>query len=279
MQRFFFIEQKNERMINKVIKRIGKHMLIEHAKTLCSNANAVLYVTNASLQKKYPAYSATNGYSPKHFDIACSDVILLEDYYSNYILPREIDGEFVLCHMGAMYGDNKGQRVVIDIVKDFNRMGWKCRAILIGDGTSRENFELYAKESGVDEFIEFVGQLNDFGAIQKCFMKSHVFVFPSQNEGLPRSIIEAMANSLPCVAYDVGGIGELIDANLLVKKDNYNELFEKIWKIATDEEYRQSIAKANYIKSRGYSDSVLKERRHSFYRQFRNIAEQMIIGG
>lgn len=274
----FFAKEQGEHIIKRVIKRIGMCMLVNHAKELCSNANAVLYVTNMSLQKKYPLYNSHSAEYKRSFCVSCSDVILYDEYYSDAIANRTLDGELVICHMGAMNGDNKGQRVIIDIVNDINLKGRKCRAILIGDGTSLDSFKAYAREKHVEDKIEFTGQLNKFNSIKQYFSKSHIFVFPSQNEGLPRSVIEAMANSLPCVAYNVGGISELIDTDLLVKKNDYTELLNKVWTIANNESYRRRIARENYMKASEYRDCILKEKRHMFYQQFREIAEQIIQG-
>ncbi len=274
----FFVEEKGELYLSRMLKKIERYVLVKHAKTLCYKANAVLYVTKYYLQKKYPSYSLSNGESVEHFDVACSDVILYDNYYSKSISTRTKENELVICHMGAMEGNNKGQKTVIDIVKDINEKGCKCKAILIGNGTFMEGFKAYAREKRVEEQVVFTGQLNEFSSIKKIFSESHIFVFPSENEGLPRSILEAMANSLPCIAYDVGGISELIDCNLLVKKDNYDELLDKVWSIANAEVWRKDIAESNYLKSREYRDCILSKKRHLFYQQFRDMAEQRIRG-
>jgi glycosyltransferase involved in cell wall biosynthesis len=52
-----------------------------------------------------------------------------------------------------------------------------------------------------------MGQRNDVPLILAA---SDLFVLPSLSEGLPRSIMEAMASRLPVVATDVGGVGELV---------------------------------------------------------------------
>ena len=59
--------------------------------------------------------------------------------------------------------------------------------------------------------------------VAKVLEGAHVFVLPTNWEGLPRSIIEAMRAGLPVVATDVGGVSELVsdgDTGYLVPRQD-----------------------------------------------------------
>jgi len=92
-------------------------------------------------------------------------------------------------------------------------------------------------------------------------------VLPSRQEGLPRALIEAMANSLCCVGTDVGGVSELLSRPLLCKSGSVEEIVSAIRLCMVDEKYRQKSAAANFGKSKQYSARVLDKKRREYYKQ------------
>lgn len=83
---------------------------------------------------------------------------------------------------------------------------------LIGDGPDRVACMALAKELGISEQVYFPGNCSD---VAKRLGDTSLFVLLSQHEGMPLSILEAMATGLPVLASKVGGIPELIE-------DGYN---------------------------------------------------------
>lgn len=81
---------------------------------------------------------------------------------------------------------------------------------LLGDGPLKKQTEDLAKVKGLDSKIKFLGfQVNPMHYIQH----SDVLVLPSIIEGLPGVILEAFYCKTPVVAYDVGGIKEIVQNN------------------------------------------------------------------
>lgn len=83
-----------------------------------------------------------------------------------------------------------------------------AKLIFVGDGRLREQLEKQAVRCPYPEAITFLGQVDGVVEVLKAF---DVFVLPSLAEGMPRSLLEAMAAEIPCVATDVGGIGEILE--------------------------------------------------------------------
>ena len=89
-----------------------------------------------------------------------------------------------------------------------------ARLTLVGDGPLRERLLALAREGGVSDSVVFAGLQRD---VRPFLWRSSVFVLPSQHEGLPLALLEAMAAGLACVASRVGEIPSALgDAGRLV---------------------------------------------------------------
>ena len=80
---------------------------------------------------------------------------------------------------------------------------------MVGDGPDRRRCEELARQAPGGKNIEFTGYRTDVAA---QLAQADVFVLPSLNENLPLALLQAMAMGLPCIAADVGGISEVLDA-------------------------------------------------------------------
>ncbi|MDQ3811824.1 MAG: glycosyltransferase, partial [Chloroflexota bacterium] len=79
--------------------------------------------------------------------------------------------------------------------------------VLAGDGPLRPEFERDAAAHGLRDRAIFLGERSDIAAL---LAGCDVFVLPSLNEGLPLTVLEAMAAERPVVSTDVGGIPEVV---------------------------------------------------------------------
>jgi len=79
--------------------------------------------------------------------------------------------------------------------------------IIIGDGPLRIRLEGQVNQLGIGHAVQFLGLRDD---IPELMRQAAVFVRPSTLEGMPLTVLEAMASELPVVATPVGGTPELI---------------------------------------------------------------------
>ena len=106
--------------------------------------------------------------------------------------------------------------------------------VLAGDGPERSTLETEAKKRGIGDRVLFLGQVAD---VTKLLASSDIFVLPSLYEGLPLSVLEAMAAGKPVVATDIGGTKEAVVngvTGLLVPAGNSSELAVAIQKMISD---------------------------------------------
>jgi glycosyltransferase involved in cell wall biosynthesis len=83
----------------------------------------------------------------------------------------------------------------------------EIRAVMLGDGVLRTTMETLAAELGVQETVTFAGLRPD---VESYVRRSRIFVNTSDSEGLPLSVMEAMACGVPCVVSDVGDMRDLV---------------------------------------------------------------------
>jgi glycosyltransferase involved in cell wall biosynthesis len=80
-------------------------------------------------------------------------------------------------------------------------------AILVGDGPGRAAVEDEIRRLGVGSVVRLLGERTD---VAELLSTADVFVLSTRSEGLPLSVLEAMAAGLPVIASNVGGIPELV---------------------------------------------------------------------
>jgi glycosyltransferase involved in cell wall biosynthesis len=82
-----------------------------------------------------------------------------------------------------------------------------ARLCLVGDGSLRSALRDQAIAAGLGDAVRFLGHRDDVAALLPLF---DVFALSSISEGLPLTLLEAMAAGLPCVATDVGAMADAV---------------------------------------------------------------------
>lgn len=119
----------------------------------------------------------------------------------------EGNGPFLLHVAGFM--PEKNHAGLLRIFKRLLAQVPNARLLLIGEGKLKPSIEKMAKDMNLNHAVIFLGKRND---VQSIMAACQVFVLPSLIEGLPGVILEAFQNKLPVVAYDTGGIKEVVIA-------------------------------------------------------------------
>jgi len=123
-----------------------------------------------------------------------------------------------IVHVGG-FTFEKNHKGLLRIFKDFLEFKPESHLHLLGDGPKKAAIQELSKSLGILDKITFYGYVpNPVDYIKKADM----LVLPSLIEGLPGVILEAMYAKTPVIAYDVGGIGEVVtDATgfLVAKND------------------------------------------------------------
>jgi glycosyltransferase involved in cell wall biosynthesis len=107
----------------------------------------------------------------------------------------------------ARLSEQKGIDLLLEAMAQVLREGIRCKCLIIGDGPLKEKLMEQSIHLGLSSSVSFEGFQED---VRPYLHASSAFILTSHREGLPLSILEAMACGLPSIVTDVGGNTEAI---------------------------------------------------------------------
>ncbi len=110
------------------------------------------------------------------------------------------------------------------------------KLVIVGNGSERTRLEQFAAESGLTSAIIFTGTRHD---VPRLLGAMNVFALSSLSEGLPITVLEAMAARLPIVATNVGALPELVQEGVtgfLVGAQQDEAMAERLMRLSTNRE-------------------------------------------
>lgn len=123
------------------------------------------------------------------------------------------------------------------ILKDYPNAAF----VIAGRGQLLDELKNEAHNLGIEEHIHFLGFREDIPSLLQSF---DIFVLPSLSEGLPLSILEAMAAKTPVISTNVGGIPEVIkeeETGLLVDPKDPEALSQKLHILLSNNQLKQDL--------------------------------------
>jgi len=249
-------------VLRPIIRRRATKML----RRQCEDAYAASYVTEYSLQKRYPCKNWSTFYSS--IDLENSSVLSKEqvELKLDNLKRRMASHETIrLCHVGMMEHLYKAQDVLIKAFADCVVKIPNLELSFVGSGVFQKDLEKLAQDYSVQDKVKFMGKANSKDEVFDLLDQSDIYVLPSRQEGLPRTVIEAMARGLPCISSTAGGIPELISHQQLVEPNDVKGLATKIYELANDFDVLSSESYKNADKAGQYVKTVLDKRRKQFY--------------
>jgi glycosyltransferase involved in cell wall biosynthesis len=144
--------------------------------------------------------------------------------------------------------------------------GNAARLVIAGDGADREALARSARESGVGDTVEFLGEVSDVPAV---LSRADVYVQPSFQEGLPNAVLEAMAMGLPIVATRVSGNEDVVadgDNGLLVPPGDPDALAAALRRLVADPELAARMGRRSreIVESRFSLAAVMNQLRDAY---------------
>lgn len=142
--------------------------------------------------------------------------------------------------------------------------------LIVGDGPERTKIERLISELHLAQHVRLVGTRSDVADI---LLAADLFLLSSKSEGIPLTVIEAMAARLPVISTDVGGVGEIVmagETGLLVSAGDNAALAAATIELLNDAPRRARLGE------RGYRRAIDKFDEARMHRDYRALYAEML---
>lgn len=172
------------------------------------------------------------------------------------------DDDILLISMGDLIV-RKNYRVAIEAIAKCKDT--KLHYLICGQGEELDNLKLLAKQLNIESQVHFLGFRSD---IKELLSATDIFLFTTLQEGMPRSMMEAMAAGLPCIASRIRGNVDLLDDNkggFLCDPTDVNQFVSAIKKCDVNTRHKFGEYNLNAIKQ--YDIHVVEEEIRRIYEE------------
>ena len=152
---------------------------------------------------------------------------------------------------------NKNHETIVRALKQLNRTD--VHYVICGQGDKKEELERMAKQFGMEERLHLLGFRTDALEWMKV---ADLFAFPSYREGLPVSLMEAMAAGLPVVCSKIRGNVDLIkdgEGGYMCEPMDVASFAENLSRLIKDAEQRKCMGEKNQITVQQFDKSRVSE--------------------
>jgi glycosyltransferase involved in cell wall biosynthesis len=162
----------------------------------------------------------------------------------------------------------KGFEYLLQAARELCQTFPDLRIVIAGDGADRNAIEDLIQQYGLQSSVILAGQQSNMPAV---YAAMDIFVLPSLNEGLPMTVLEAMAASKPVIATRVGAIPDVIqdgENGLLVAPKDSEGLRNAIASLLADPERRRRLGdQAHTWVSGNYTSEAMALRYREMYEE------------
>lgn len=176
-----------------------------------------------------------------------------------------INDDLVLVGHAGRLVEVKDQAALVHAAAQLKARGLRVRILIAGDGPLRSALEARIAELGVADCVQLLGHRGD---VERFFAALDVYVLCSLSEGMPNTVLEAMAAGVPVVATGVGGVDELVvdgETGLIVPPGRSDLLADAIGSLVISREARSRMGHAAQVRAEHFSVTAMVERYQDLY--------------
>jgi glycosyltransferase involved in cell wall biosynthesis len=160
----------------------------------------------------------------------------------------------------------KGGRDLVQILEHIDgRISEKIHLLIVGNGDMRE---LHQFQNLV---IKKTGFVRDEEILATCYSASDIFVYPTKADNLPNVLIEAVSCGTPCVTFDVGGCGEIVEnraSGFVVPPGDIEGFAGNVMEILSSEETQTAFsANARRTAEKHFSLDIMCRNYHDLFQK------------
>lgn len=184
----------------------------------------------------------------------------------------------VILHVGG-FTFEKNHQGLLSIFQKVLHQHPSAELWLVGDGPLRSAIQKECEARYLQHSVRFFGATDD---VMEIIPLADVFVLPSVIEGLPSVILESFFCGVPVVAYDTGGISEIVvdlKTGHLVPSGDQDQFVERIMNVLQkSEDYTAMTNKAFELVNERYLNSRIAEMYNSIYHSITTKGHDMTTG-
>lgn len=163
----------------------------------------------------------------------------------------------------------KGIMLSLEVFKELSQRYPDMKYTVVGDGTDLDEAKAYVKEQAIPN-VTFTGALSGEKLTEK-FKQADLYLFTSYHEGMPTSVLEAMAFGLPIVTHPVGGMVDFFDENMgfAVNTFEATDFVPPIVELIENQEKTKQISQYNYQYAHDhFLASMVAKRMETIFRRY-----------
>lgn len=228
---------------------------------LCSKTGKLKYATISKMNQQLCCeyYHA----SPERFPYV-NNPVETERFYHR----EGPTGEIRFISVGRLE-PRKNQILAIRAMPEVLRQVPNAKLVLLGDGEDRAMLEGEADTLGVRDAVVFAGNQPK---PEDYLAEADVYLITSHMEGLPLSVLEAMAAGLPVIATNVGGMADIVkDNGVLIADDDLQALTREMIRFAGNPAAREQCGNASRELVKAYDARACAR---AYLNIYRNIARK-----
>lgn len=219
------------------------------------NVVAVAQDIKESLIKNY-------GFKENNIKVIHNGIALPQNFHDKKKLDLYVIGS------AGRFFPVKDYPLLLEIAREISHSSNKIHFILAGEGPSLQHIQQLVHKYGLEKVFHLPGFVEDMGSFYK---KLAMYLNTSLHEGIPMSILEAMAHGLPIIAPKVGGLREIITDGVdgyLVESRNPKDFAEKCLMLITNENERLTMGEnAKKTIEENFSFQCMARNYHELYKE------------
>jgi glycosyltransferase involved in cell wall biosynthesis len=168
----------------------------------------------------------------------------------------------------------KNQAMLVDAFAQARQVVPDAHLAIVGDGSERQALQTQVADLGLNAAVHFLGERDD---VARMLGAMDVFALSSLSEGMPMTLLEAMAARVPIATTDVGGISQMLEPGreaLFCASDDTAAFSANLVRLLSNPEVCEELtARAHARVVDDFSLDVIGERYLHIYRALARLAQ------
>ncbi|MBE6807673.1 MAG: glycosyltransferase [Ruminococcaceae bacterium] len=185
---------------------------------------------------------------------------------ARYDIPKVAGDTFNFVSVGTIY-EVKNFPFLVDCFAALHKTHPETRLTIVGNGAQRGKLHQQIDALGLSEAVTITGTV---GNVEDYLAAADVYVASSHFEGLPLSILEAMAAGLPVITTNVGGVPDVVhhgENGLLIPPGDPEAYLAALTELTENAEKRAALAARSKELSKNYDEELTIHGYESLYKK------------